>query len=202
MNCTTTRSQFLLLSILAVCGCSPRDSQESRRHQPTATANTAVSAGSALREQLIVALSGYEHMVDKSELEQLASPADLVETLTAIYGDKTVRLNVRIQALASLRFFPTPEAKQALESALAAPGTSDVVRRSALKAYGFGFRDESISKISLFLDHRDLHTRNAAARALTDLHTERALAVLRLRFPVEQDAMVKSTIQAGLDRAK
>jgi HEAT repeat protein len=194
-----------LLGLSFAIGCSQKSADQSDQSTSVTRRTTDTvggSANSALRDQLIMAMSGYEHLVSKAELQSLASTDALVEALTAIYDEPTVRLVVRNRALTSLRFFPTPDAKRALEQAILAAGTPDVVRRTALKAYGAGFGDAAIPTVAKFLDHDDLHTRNAAARSLADLHTEHALAVLRLHLPLEKDSLVKSTIQAGLDRAK
>jgi hypothetical protein len=198
------------LAALALAGwsaCSQRSVQDGRDNQSAAFKGgsnqpAALPANAALREQLVMAMSGYEHTVSKTELQAMGTPDAIVAALIGIYGDNTVHPAVRVQALTSLRFFPGPQSKAALESALAAPETPDVVRRPALKAYGVGFGDDAVDLVSKFLDHKDLHTRNAAARSLSDLGTQRALAVLRLRLPEEQNQMVKSTIEAGLRHPK
>jgi hypothetical protein len=167
------------------------------------TAAVPAAAGAArspesLRKQIIEAMSGYEHIVSKQELERMGTAAQLTPALIDIYNDPSVHLAVRTNALASLRFFPSTEARAAMEKVLMSTETSDVVRRSAIRAYGSGFGDASVPMVAKFLSHPELHTRNIAARTLGDLHTPEAMEALRKRLPQEGEPMVRKTIETGL----
>lgn len=145
-------------------------------------------------------MSGYEHVATKEELERLGDPRDLRVVLAALYHDAGVPLNVRINALTSLASFPSPEGKALLEKVIASRETSDIVRRPALLAYGAGFHDEAVPLVKRYLDHTDLHTRNAAARSLGRIPSPAAREALRTRLPQEPEPLVRSTIQAALVR--
>jgi HEAT repeat protein len=165
---------------------------------PVAAAPSPARSPDALKKQIIEAMSGYEHIVSKEELERMGTGEQLTPVLLDIYNDPSVHLAVRTNALASLRFFPSPQAKAAMEKVLMSTDTSDVVRRSAIRAYGSGFGDAAVPMLARFLSHPELHTRNITARTLGDLHTPDAVEALRKRLPQEGEPMVRKTIETGL----
>jgi hypothetical protein len=166
---------------------------------PTPRPSAAVRAADpALKQKLIALMSGYEHIVTKDELDRLGEPEALTAALLAVHADPEVHLAVRTNALANLRFYPSPTAKAALEGALLSPATPDVIRRSAVKAYGAGFGQEAVDVLAKMLEHEELHTRNLAAKTLLQIGGQRATETLRHRLPNEREALVKSTIEAGL----
>jgi hypothetical protein len=158
----------------------------------------APKADPALVQKLVNVMSGYEHIVTKDELDRLGDPAALTAALLAIHQDADVHLAVRTNALANLRFYPGPIAKSAFEGALLGSNTPDVIRRSAVKAYGAGFGQEAVEVLAKMLDHSELHTRNLAAKTLAQIGGNRAVEALRQHLPNERESLVKSTIESSL----
>jgi hypothetical protein len=156
------------------------------------------AADPVLVQKLIATMSGYEHIVTKEELDRLGDPAALTAALLAVHRDPSVHLAVRTNALANLRFYPSATAKAAFEGALLASDTPDVVRRSAVRAYGTAYGQEAIEVLARVLGDSELHTRNMAAKTLSQIGGNRAVEALRHRLPNERETLVKSTIEAGL----
>jgi HEAT repeat protein len=201
---------FRTATLLALLfGCSQPNSRTPAPAAPTPAPAAPIpapppaeppAADPALKQKLIAALSGFEHIATKDELDRLAAADALTATLIEIYRDPDIHLAVRTNALASLRFYPSPRTQAALESALLTPETPDVVRRSAVRAYAAGFGQQAVPVLARVLEHPELHTRNMAAKALLQIGGNDAGAALRHRLPNERDPMVKSTIEAGLIR--
>jgi HEAT repeat protein len=190
-----------LCLLLAVACSRPQAAHQSGGDPKGAGAAASATTESTLRQQLLAALGGYENMVTRDQLLRLGTPEQLTPALAGIYQDASVHLAVRIQALSSLRFFPDARSRATLEQALTAADTADAARRAAVKAYATGFGAEAVPVLGRLLEHKELHTRNAAAKALGEIGTEPALAVLRRRLLDETDSMVKGTIQAQLGAA-
>jgi hypothetical protein len=194
-NGTAGAARCILL--LLALACSRPQAAHQSGGDPVGAA-PAAPAESSLRQRLQAALGGYENMVTKDQLLQLGTPEQLTPALAEIYQDTSVHLAVRIQALTSLRFFPDARSRATLEQALTGADTADAARRAAVKAYATGFGADAVPILGRVLEHQELHTRNAAAKALGEIGTEPALAALRKRLPAESDPMVKGTIQASL----
>jgi HEAT repeat protein len=193
-------------SLLATPGC--KSSQGSGQSPATLPAREAAEPTAAVKEpdaelrgKIVSAMSGYEHIVTREELVRLGSPEQLTEALIAIYGDQSVHLVIRTNALASLRFFPSPRAKSEMEKVLMSADTDDTVRRSAIRAYGSGFRDAAVPMLARFLSHPEIHTRDITAKTLGDLQTPEAVDALRRRLPQESEPMVRKSIESRLPPA-
>jgi HEAT repeats len=191
------------LSLLA-CGCAANGETAASR-APAATPPAQAQARPALtpaeqnrRDTLLSLFRAYEYVPQKSDLDRLGTPAEVTASLTDLAGDTSVSPHVRIQALASLGFYPSPESKRVLEATITAPETSNVLRRSALRAFGSGFKAEAVPLLSRYLDHSDMHSRTAAVRALGQIKTPDAATALRRRLGSEPEATVKATIAAEL----
>jgi hypothetical protein len=192
-------------SALVASGCkSSQGSNQTPGPLPVkeAAAPAAVASAPAkdqvLQQKIVAAMSGYEHIVSKEELERMGTPEELTQALIAVHEDPSVHLLVRTNALASLRHFPSPTSKGAMEKALMNPETSDVVRRSAVQAYAAGFGDDAVPILAQMLSHPEVHTRDITAKALGKMGTPEAVAALRRRLPQEQEPMVKKAIESGL----
>jgi HEAT repeat protein len=178
---TMTRTTLLLLG-LSLAACS--------RGQ----------VGAELQRSLIAGLAGYETIATREQLLRLGDEGALVDALAALYRDPGVDSYIRVRALTSLHFFPGPTAKAVLEQALEAPDTTDVARRTAVKAYGAGFGQTAVPLLGKLIDHPDVHTRNAAAEMLGEIRGERSLQALRRRLVHEASPLVRGTIETGLQR--
>jgi HEAT repeat protein len=182
---------------LLLGACSHKDA--SKVETAASPPMTVVAADpAALRGKLEALFSGREHIVSKDELDRLGSPLQVSEGLIALYRDGAQPLVVRTNALTSLRFYPGPQSKAVMEEALLSKDTEDATRRSAIKAYGAGWKDDAVPVVAKLLDHGELHTRNTAARTLGDIHSASAQEALRARLPKEKEPLVRTTIEAGL----
>jgi HEAT repeat protein len=195
---STFRFALLVLPLLAACTRpQPAEGGSTRATTPPPPA---AAVDPRVRDGLVSALSGFEHIASKEELDRLGSPPALVAALSSIYDDASAEMFVRVNALASLRFYPLPQSRAVLERALMSPDTPDPARRSAVKAYGAGFGAKAVPILDRLLDHPELHTRNAAAGTLAAIHDPRAQDALRRRLPQEKEPLVRKTIQSGLGR--
>lgn len=195
-------------ALFAVAGCSDRQARDRpSQGQPSAVAAIKSAPAhqapltaeqTALKERIASAMSGYESLVTRQELQRMGSPQDLTVALTAVYDDLSLPLVVRTNALASLHFFPSSDSKQVFERVLGRSDLKPVVRRSAIRAYGAGFRDEAVPVLERFLDHEDRLSREAAVRALGAAGSERARQALARRLPHEPEPSIRSSIEAGM----
>jgi HEAT repeat protein len=181
---TTTTTATRMMAVLLAAGL--------------ALACSRAPAGAELQRSLVIGLGGYEDVPTREQLLRLGDEAQLVDGLVAIYRDPGVESYVRVRALTSLHLFPNATSQAVLEQALQAPETTDVARRTAVKAYGAGFGQAAVPLLGKLIDHPDLHTRNAAARMLGQIRGEPSLRTLRRRLGQEGSALVRGTIEAGL----
>jgi hypothetical protein len=65
-------------------------------------------------------------------------------------------------------------------------------------AYGVAFGAEAVPILDHLLDHPELHTRNAAASTLAQIHDQKARQALQRRLPEEKEPLVRKTIESGL----
>jgi HEAT repeat protein len=202
MNIGSISRIALLTGLCGLGACKSTAAPDPGPSVPAARAPASpalATAGDAkLRERLLALFSGYEHIVTRDELVQLGDTNQLTAALESLYRDPTVRPNTRVNALAALRFFPSPEVKALYEQALTASDTADDVRRSAVKAYGVGFGPQAVPLLGKMLEHPELHTRNAAAKSLGAIGDESAKIALRQHLPREQSALVKASIEEVL----
>jgi hypothetical protein len=206
---TALRTGLLVTALAASCSRPQPADGGSQRPLPPTSAGAATSAGTSaaavdprLRERLVGPLSGFENTLSKEELTRLGSPPALVSALTSIYQDTALEPFVRINALTSLRFFPGPQSRAVLEGTLTSGETSDPARRAAVKAYGEAFGPEAVPILDRMLDHPELHTRNAAAVTLAEMHDPKARQALERRLPQEKEPLVRKTIESGLARGR
>ena len=193
--CTAT----LGVALAAACARQPGTEPGPAAPEPAATLPPGQRSASArLEQQLVANLGGDEHIVGRDELLRLGDSAALTTALSSIYRDSSVNMFIRVRALTSLHFFPSPESRAALEAALLAADTTDIARRTAVKAYGVAFGEASVPVLARLLDHVDVHTRNAAAQMLGHIRGGEALPNLRRRLLSEPSPFVRKTIEAGL----
>jgi hypothetical protein len=206
---------WIAAGALGLAGCSSTQAPDTGAPVPAAPASPSTSASALgtspalqtaaeakLQQQVRDLFSGYEHIVTKDELAKLGDSAQLTKALESLYRDPATPANVRVNALASLRFFPSPEVKALYEQTLAAPETGDDVRRSAVKAYGAGFGREAVPVLSKMLEHPELHTRNAAVKTLGAIADDKAVIALREHLAREQAPLVKSSIEDVLAKVE
>ena len=191
----TTKCFLVLAAVLTACA---RQTPSEPPMVPPPPA--AASAPTSLQQRVEAALAGYERLVTREDLAGLGEPAAVTEALVAIYKNPAGDSYIRGRALTSLQFFPGPTSRAVMEEALMAPDTSDVARRTTVKAYGAAFGAEAVPVLSALLSHEDVHTRDAAARTLGTIQGEPARKVLRKRLDHEQSGFVRKTIEAGLAR--
>ncbi|HEY0710928.1 MAG TPA: HEAT repeat domain-containing protein [Polyangia bacterium] len=203
-NTLAALGALLMVGLAGAChAAAPRESappslQEMRPGTAAAAVTDAPTMQPQLRQRLLAALGGEEDLVTRQQLAAVADPTTLVEALRQLYLDPKVDVFVRERALTSLHLFPTPAAKAFLEEAIQGADTRDAARRTAIKAYGAGFAEGAVPLLTSLLDHPDVHTRNAAVKALSAIGNERARDGLRRARKDEPSAFVRRNIEAGL----
>jgi HEAT repeat protein len=153
---------------------------------------------SALNQQLLGLLGGYEDVPARAELLRVGPPDVLVAELQQIYLDPSVPDWKRLRALCSLRYFPGRASREAFENALSNPDTPVPILRAAVRAYGSTFREQAIGVLRPLLAHSDLHTRDAVALTLGEIGSPQALQLLKARADIEPEELVRATIRAQL----
>ncbi len=123
-------------------------------------------------------------------------PALLVEYATSI--DQPVQ--VRLRALSWLQWFPSSQSKAVLMDVLRAKNTDVRTIRVCLRALAAGFGAEMLTTERDYLEHKNVHVREAAAWALGDIDDRRVRDVLVAHLDREADIAVRDAIMASLKR--
>jgi hypothetical protein len=190
----------LLVGVLAFSlGCAARpDERTPVPPNAVSPAKPAAARLSAREESLLTLFGGYDTPVRKADLDRLGTAEELTEALVALYQDDSQPGRVRQQALANLRFYPSPRVRDLYEKELAAPGTSVYVRRLAIPAYAAAFKADAVPVLAKFVDDEELHTRNAAVTALGNVPSQAAVDILRGRLKRETETLVRASIETSL----
>jgi len=123
-------------------------------------------------------------------------PALLVEYATSV--DQPVQ--VRLRALAWLQWFPSSQSKAVLSEVLHGRKVDVRTTRVCLRALAFGFGAEMVPTEREYLEHKDVHVREAAAMALGDIDDRRVRDVLVAHLDREREIVVRDAIMASLKR--
>ncbi len=123
-------------------------------------------------------------------------PALLVEYATSIDQPPQVRL----RALAWLQWFPTSQSKAVLLETLRAKEVDVPTTRVCLRALAMAFGPEMLPTERDYLEHKNVHVREAAAYALGDIDDRRVRDVLVAHLNRERDMTVQDAIMASLKR--
>ena len=123
-------------------------------------------------------------------------PALLVEYATSI--DQPV--GVRLRALSWLQWFPSSQSKAVILEILHARVVDVRTIRVCLRALAVGFGSEMLPIEREYLEHKDVHVREAAAYALGDIEDRRVRDVLVAHLDRERDIAVRDAIMASLKR--
>jgi len=191
---------FAVALLCAACGDEQRVPDAKPAAPPAPPVMNASQPPSArpLRDRLLTAFGGYEFVPGREALLKIAPEPELVPGLIALWQDPAAPLNARINALASLRHWPSLLTRAVFEAALQAAVTPDAARRSAVKAYGVAFGPDAVPLLALLSTHRDLHTRDAVARALARVGTAGSKAALGKALEAETEPSVRTTLEAAI----
>jgi hypothetical protein len=200
-----------LLSVALVAGCetqtrpTPEPATPDLKTQTTTPAGTPPPAppnngpaSAETRQKVIDLMSGIEHMPSRDEFLRIAPDNQLVAVLSSIATDDKAKMMHRTQALAGLRFFPTPESRATFEALLTDQATSELLLRPGVKAYAAAFGNDAVPVASKLLSHTDRNTRESAVRALASIGTPAARKAIELRQPAEQDTKLQETTKDTL----
>lgn len=158
----------------------------------------ASSADPEVIDRVAPLLGGFEYLPTRADFVRIADDEAVTEALIAIYGDASRHLHPRLQALGALRFFPSARTRGFLEQVLRSPATPDPHRRPAVKAYGTAVGEGAIGLLAELLEHEDVHTRDAAVRALAAIGTPEATELLQARLAAEPHEAVRITLRKVL----
>jgi hypothetical protein len=155
-------------------------------------------ASAETRQKLIELMSGIEHMPSKEEFLRIAPENQVVAVLSSVLTDGKAKMMHRTQAVAGLRFFPTPESRATFEALLTDTTTSELLLRPGVKAYATAFGNDAVPVASKLLAHTDRNTRESAVRALAEVGTPAARKAVEARLPVEQDTKLQEMTKTTL----
>lgn len=141
----------------------------------------------AKRRAIVEMLGGYEQGPREDALRRVGAPEEVVGLLIDVFGDETLHLHRRTQALMALRFFTAddPRVVTTFQDVMTDEDSPNRLRRRVVRAYGEMMDDEGVELLATMLEHSDYHTRAAAKAALQDIGTPRAFEVLSMAADVE-----------------
>lgn len=124
-------------------------------------------------------------------------PALLVEFATSHDQPSQVRL----RALAWLQWFPSSQSRAVLLEMLRAREVDVPTLRVCIRALAVGFGAEMLPIVREFLEHKDVHVREAAAHALGDIDDRRVHDILVDHLEREREIAVRDAAMSAIRRA-
>lgn len=159
-----------------------------------ALATARPAAAGELREPVMTLLSGVEDTPTASELQALgpAAGAELLE----IAADPDVARSKRGRAVHALGWFPSDQTRGFLDQTL--QSDDKYLARKAVRALATGWQDGALPALTPALQSDDVQLRIATVRALGDISSPKARALLDDRLAVETNGAVQDTIRKVL----
>jgi hypothetical protein len=139
--------------------------------------------------------NGYEDMPSKEDLLRLGGADSVREALIGIAQDPSQPTIRRLRAVSMLALFPADSTAEALEGAMEG---SDLMRREAVKAYGYAFGEGAVQKLEAMMAHPDPFTRVNSMQALGRIGSPRALAAIDARAKIEPEEHVRKAAGRAL----
>jgi hypothetical protein len=139
--------------------------------------------------------NGYEDTPTKEDLLRLGDASSVREALIGIAQDPSQPTIRGLRAVSMLAFFPADSTAKALEGAMAG---SDLMRREAVKAYGYAFGEGAAQKLEEMMAHPDPFTRVNCIQALGRIRSPRALAAIDARAKIEPEEHVRKAAGRAL----
>ena len=122
--------------------------------------------------------------IDAERIEGLGPSEATLAALERRYADPRATTYERTRIVSALRHLDLPGAEAFLERVLRDDSTSVFVRRVAIKSYGR--RPRALPLVASFANDDDRHTREAVLRALAQIDTPEARALLATRAQADE----------------
>jgi hypothetical protein len=148
------------------------------------------------KEQLRVALSGYEDMPPAAYWQGLGDEA--VPVLAEMYNDPTMPAYVRYRTVYAVAHYPIEATRTFLLAVARLPDQSDLHVRAALVSLARAFGERAIDDVRPFLEHREPVVREGAIQALDRIGTPRAVGLLRARLGAESARHLRRSIERAV----
>ena len=156
------------------------------------------AAAGPQRDAVLRELSGIE---DAPTAESLRAIGDGVpQELMELVADPSQRSSVRARALHALGWFPSPDTRALLETAL--EGDDPLMARKAAYALANGWKAASLPALEQALSSSDAQLRNATARALGTIEDGAVVKILDARLAVETQPAVREALESSLSRRR
>lgn len=148
------------------------------------------------RAQVRELLSGIEDVPTEADWRRIGD--GVLRHLMDLANDTREPPFVRLRAVGATAAFPRPAVRTFLLAMGRAGGQSDLMIAEVVNALGRAFGDGALRELGDYLRHEEPVVREAAARQLGRLESERARAALRTQLRVERLPHVRTTIERAL----
>jgi len=160
--------------------------------QQMGAGDVAPVVSSTTREAVDTLLGGREFIATKEQLDRAGPAAEVAEALRVVARDDKRRMQLRLQAISMLRFYPEPRTYKVYDDVLGDVGNDPALRRTSVKAASEAFPRNGVPLMKKALAQDDVPTREAAVRALGAAGTPEANALLKEHAAVERDPTVSA----------
>lgn len=128
---------------------------------PPASQPSPHTTNSHLLKRLTLLLHHDEHVI-KAQIRRLDRPENLIASLEHIANDPQVALFIRSRALSIATLFPKEPTMRLYTSLILASPTHPFLRRKALQAMAFAFKEKALAPAIACLDAKDFALRRTA----------------------------------------
>ncbi len=141
-------------------------------------------------------LSGFEGVAPQTAWRALGPST--VAVLAELYDDASEPPFIRMRAVQVSAYYPTEATRTFLRRVVQAPDQNDLILRRAVMAFTTAFGEGALEDVRPFLSHRTGLIREAAIRAVAQVGTPSALALLQARLRIERDPEVRVRLDEAL----
>ena len=141
-------------------------------------------------------LKGFESV--PTQAEWLALGPGTAEVLLEIANDTSERDMIRARAIIALGYFPSDHSTETLKILLASETNSEFLRRKAVRALATSLGDASLTTIAPYVEHKSVHMRESAIRAVASVKSPQAKALLESRLKIEESTLLREVLQDSI----
>ena len=156
----------------------------------------AAQSNGPTRAQVRELLSGIEDVPSDADWQRIGER--VIPILMELANDANEPPYVRMRAVSATAAFPRPAVRTFLVALGRAEGQGDLMIAQVVSALGRAFGDRALQELDGYLHHEEAVVREAAARQLGRLQSDRARTALRAQLRVERLPHVRVTIERAL----
>lgn len=156
----------------------------------------AAQSNGPTRAQVRELLSGIEDTPSDTDWHRIGER--VLPILMELANDANEPPFIRWRAVGATAAFPRPAVRTFLVALGRVDGQDDLMLAQVVNALGRGFGDGALQELDRYLRHREPVVREAAARQLGRLQSQRAQTALRAQLRVERLPHVRVTIERAL----